>query len=174
MFPIAFIPQLLLLCGTKIKFGRKKITIPWCSWSRRQDERIGRDSERNPWLHTKNKHICNKTATNEETGNTFKPDGYKARKKKPILENLRISPGLSIRSENENLRVVGTDVREESVGGLIIKSYRWFSHSWANTVTARILTLLGLQSRVGDKPVKFQVVLSPKRDCGSKTISIDL
>ena len=30
------------------------------------------------------------------------------------------------------------------------------------------LTLLESQSRSGDKPVKFQVVCPPKRDCGSK------
>ena len=28
------------------------------------------------------------------------------------------------------------------------------------------LTLLALQSHLGDKPIKFQVLLSPKRDCG--------
>ena len=32
------------------------------------------------------------------------------------------------------------------------------------------ITLLGPQSRSGDKPVKFQVVLSPKRDCGPRRV----
>ena len=38
----------------------------------------------------------------------------------------------------------------------------------------RPLTLLGPQSRFGDKPLKFQVLCPPKRDCGSKVVKKSL